>query len=317
MSASTLGRLDWSSSATREGHREHKITWLVSSLVSDGPFDIYFATGLPLPGSPWVYGNINDPWAFCAPDWRITTYEHDNEPNYLWQVEQTFTTLPRKRCQDATIEDPLLEPDDISGTFVKYQKEMTRDKDGDPIKSSSHELIRGKLIERDFNRPTVRIKRNVASLPLTAFVQMIDRLNDSALWGVSARCIKLSNVTWGRKTYATCSYYYEVTYDFDIRWDTFDEEVQDEGSKCLIGHSPGSPKKDDPLDPDATDPNTSEANKLNPKNFETYRDIFGDPQRCLLDGNGVPWDGTGTPAKIDVKHYKETNLLLLGIPTSL
>lgn len=317
MPAEAMGRLDWGTSRTREGHREHWIDWLVSSLVTDGPFDIYYASGLPMVGSPWVYGGMNDPYAYCAPDWKIHYYEHDHEPNYLWVVHQTFTTVPRKRCQDTTIEDPLQEPDDISGTFVKYQQEATRDRHGKPLKYSNHQMIRGKLVERDRNRPTVRIKRNVATLPLTMYASMIDHLNDSMLWGMEPRCVKLSNVTYAKRTYAVCSHFYEITYDFDIRWNTFDEEIQDEGTTCLIGTSPGSDKKDDPMDPDGIDPDTGLANKLNPKNFEAYLDILGAPQHCLLDGNGMPWDGTGDPTKIDVEHYDEANLLLLDIPTSL
>ena len=317
MAANVWGRLDWSSSATREGHREHRLVWLVGSLISDGPFDIYFATGLPVPGSPWVYGNTNDPWAFCAPDWKIAPFEHQGEPNYLWTVEQTFTTIPRRRCQDDSVEDPLLEPDDISGTFIKYQMEVTRDRFGDPIKSSSHEMIRGKLVERDFNRPTVRIKKNLASLPLSTFAPMIDHVNDATLWGLPARCVKLSNVTWQRSLYAVCNYFYTVTYDFDISYDTFDVEIQDEGSKCLIGYSPGSDQF--PLDPDGTDAETGGLNKDNPKNFENFLDIHGNPARCLLDaeGDGTPWDGVDSPGVIDVEHYNEANLLLLDIPTSL
>src|SRR5690606_22693106 len=99
------------------------------------------------------------------------------------------------------------------------------DRYGNPIKSSSHEQFRGSNVEFDANRPTVWVDQNVSSLGLATFASMIDCVNDRPLWGLPKRRIKLSNVTWERKMYGTCRFYYTRKLEFDIRYDGFDRRL--------------------------------------------------------------------------------------------
>lgn len=294
MAGVLIGRIDWSGQRDKEGHRDYKIRWLVNSLYADGPAVVMNTAGLPAVGATWAFGNDVDAWAFCWPNWKMTPII-TKEPNQYWIVEQHFTTKPLKRCQDTDIENPLNEPDRISGSFTKFTREATHDRNGDPIKSSSHEQIRGSVVERDDNRPNVTIEKNLVTLPLSTFAPMIDTLNDAPLWGLPARTIKLSNASWQRQLYGTCTFYYTVSYEFDVNYDTFDKTLIDEGTKVLA--CGGDPTK--------------------PEDFVVYKDINGENTRVILDGNGEAWDGVGTPGEIDVEFYNESNFLLLGIPTSL
>lgn len=308
MSAIVEDLWDWELDTDLDGHRTYTAHWNVRTTdPMDGPQTVLNASGLPMVGSYWDLGNDSDPWAFCTPQMRIKPRGAQGEPNVFWRVEQKFQTRPTKRCQDTAIEDPLSEPAKLSGTFAKYTRQAQYDRNGNLLVSSSHELFKGSVIERDDSRPTVNISFNVSSLPLGPIAQFVDCVNDSTLWGLAPRCVKLSNVTWERNLYGTCTYYYTVGYEFEIRYDTWDTKTWDEGSMCL-------PKD---VDPEATDPTTGDKYKFNPKRFVRYKDANGENARCLLDGSGRPLNDAQAPVEIVIEHYEERNMLLLGIPSSL
>lgn len=295
MTVAALGPLSWSLDANEEGHRDYKLRWLcLATSADDGPFTVLQASGLPTIGSAWSIGNDSDPWAFCWPNWKVTQII-DGEQNLHWVVEQPFSTRPLRRCQTTTIGDPLSEPAKISGSFLNYTEEATTDYLGNPLVSSSWEQLRGPLVERDACRATVNIGLNVLTLPLAGYTAMMNTLNDATLWGLAARCVKLSGVTFERNLYGTCSYYYTINYAFDIDFNTHDRELLDEGTRVLVGSGTLS----------------------NPLHFVAYKDLTGENSRVILDGAGNAWNGVGSPGTFLNQKYAESNLLLLGIPASL
>lgn len=320
MATKLLGDYSWNLDINDEGHRTYTLKQKVhATSKDDGPATVFFTAGLPQVGSIWNYGNDFDSWAFCSPRMRIEPLDHkDGDPVQLWGVTNYFTTIPFKRCQDNQIDDPLLEPDRISGGFVKYTQEEAFDKDGNPIINAGYEFIKGPQVEFDRNRPTVRIEQNVVNLELNVFSQMIDRVNGDPLWGLPARTIKLSNISWERLIYGTCGYYYVRIFDFDVNYDTFDRTVLDEGRRIIAGEWETE-----------TDSNGNEviktppnwipygwADPTNPKHFVEFKDLNGDPSSLIYDSNetGSIWDGTYLPSTVEVKRYKEANFLTLGIP---
>ncbi len=332
------GPRTWSGGRDEEGYREFKVQHLVKTTdTNDGPMAVMSAAGLPEIGSTWQFGNDNDPWAFCYPWISIEPHEaKDGEKHKWWIVDQKFSTKPLHRCQDTPIEDPLLEPQKISGSFVKYSKEAWIDRNGNLLKNTAHEPFRGPEVEFDCNRPTVKIEQNVANLGLETFSMMIDTLNDDTLWGLAKRCIKLSNVSWQRQVWGSCDYYYTRTFDFDIRYGTFDVTIPDEGTKVLNGR----------WVKDTTNSNVSKyevlalkgggvPSYLNPQHFIQYVDMQGNLGRVFLNGKGLPANTTaasytasatvpttGTVASGNIylhkfEFYGESNFLTLGIPTQL
>jgi len=295
MGMSVQGALKWSCSRDTKGDRTYRVSWLVrSNDVYDGPAHAITASGLPQVGSTWQAGNDYDVWAFCTPETSASPLQ-SKERGYYWVVENTFTTKPQNRCQNASIENPLQEPAEISGSFVKYSKEVDKDKDDNPIETSSHEIIRGPVVEFDQNRATVSIKGNILTLPLEMFTDMIDKVNDATLWGLAKRKVKLSNVSWARVLYGTCFFYYTVTYEFDIDFETFDRTTLDEGTRVL----------------------TKGGDKDNKNDFELYKDVNGENTRVFLNGEGEKLGDGEDPIEIEIKYYEEANFLQLGIPTSL
>jgi hypothetical protein len=318
-----------------DGHRNYQVFHDVETdNALDGPQIISGAAGLPQIGDQWAFGNDMDVWAFCWPNAKIRSVGGGpREATKRWRVEQLFTTRPFSRCQDTAIEDPLLEPQGIGGTFVKYTEEAQRDRFGALILSSSHEMLRGPQVEFDANRPTVRISQNVAVLGLAVFTPMVDDVNDRELWGLSARTVKLSNVSWDRKFHGLCDVYFTRILDFDINFKTFDRDLLDEGTKVLSGHW---------IEPTGTgscgadswqlvDICGSAPDKDNPQHFIRFKDRNGENIRAILDGNGLPANttirtgtgpGTGTSTTDDagdihVEKYEESNFFLLGIPADL
>ena len=328
MALTTLnGPRTWELSRDQDGHRDYRVVHLVKDDLQGsipGPNTILNNPGIPLIGDPWVFGTDLDIWATCRPEARVAAHEQNEQGRIVvYRIEQVFSTRPFPRCQDVNIDDPLLEPPKVSGSFVKYTQEVTRNKDGNPIKTSSHELVRGPQVEFDFNRPTVRIEQNVADLELDVFSQMVDTVNDTTLWGLPARTIKLSNAPWERRYRGICEIYYTRIFEFDIDYNTFDRVVVDEGTKCLRGKWKNYGTAANPNWLWDAEPG---ANPNNIKDFIQYKDKNGENSRVLLDGQGLPFDGTvagtgtgtgGSVGTINIQFYPESNFLLLGIPTLL
>lgn len=317
------GLIYWDATRDGEGHRNYTVRHRVETLYDDGPREAMLTPGLPTIHTQWNVGNDFDPWAFCLPNMRIIPDPNDaiaghNRPDAktaeqtryrYWVIEQQFTTRPQNDCREESIEDPLLEPPKISGSFTRFTKEVKKDKDGNVIQTSSFEPVEGPEVEFDQNRPTVVIEHNVGSLGLPTFTQLIDTVNDANLWGLSSRRIKLSNVSWSRQLYGVCNFFYTRTFEFEISFNTFDTEPLDIGTKAL-----GEWDKDGVWQTLGGDPN-------NPKDFKRYRDYpSNEITKVVLDGTGKPLGISGTafdPVPIPsapIKYYPESNFLALGIP---
>jgi len=172
--------------------------------------------------------------------------------------------------------------------------------------SSSFEPLTGPLVEVDRARPTVRIEQNVANLGLSEFCNKINKVNSSPMWGLSKRCVKLSNVTWERKMYGTCTFYYTRSFEFDIRFESFDPELVDSGFKCLRGKWI-----------DGVWTTDGSADRNNPLDFQAFKDVNGEGGRVFLNGYGTPIAAGADPYTKVAKLYEETDFFSLGIPSSL
>lgn len=330
MATTVVGYRTVSLGRDAEGYRTYKAVIRVASNSStplpDGPLTVLQTPGLPTPGSAWSFSSEIDAEVWCRPDAQIKRAGEyrDGDPVMNWDVELTFSNKPlppsQERCNSTTTGDPLLEPQKVSGTFVKYTEEATYDRFGVAITSSCGEPMRGPQVEFDKSRPTVRIQQNVADLQLGLCAALMDVVNDAPLWGLPARCVKLSQFSWERHFYGSCYVYYTRTFDFDVRYDTFDRTLVDQGTMVLRGHwdtntaslTYGTYVLDGGVSPGST----------SPSDVIRYKDWHGENATVILDGNGRPWDegGRSTGTSDDtmgtrvVQKYDEANLLLLGIP---
>ena len=305
MTAQVLnGQTTWSVNRTKENHKEYTIIFLVKADPLDGPHTILNAPGLPLTGSTWNFDNDFDPWAFCLPTTKCTPIL-TGKPNRIWQVEKTFSTdIPSRRCQDTEIEDPLLEPMKVRGTFNRTRREATKDLNGDFLVSSSWERISGPLVEHDVSYPAVMIEQNVVDLQLSLVTNLIHHVNNHALWGLPARTVKFSEFSWERKIFGSCYYYYTRSMVFETDPEGWDREVPDEGTLFLRGEWQegvwtllGGPDPDDPRD--------------FVRAVDQYENIL---PKAFLNGSGQP---ASEPFVKTLQIYPGDNLFALGIPTTL
>lgn len=273
-----------------DGARTHKLmSYVHSDDGSEGDAAVMAFSGLPQPGDTWDIDGDADSWAWCRADMKVTPKDVNDEKVYTWVVEQLFSTKPqpkdKQRCMDNPVEDPLLEPAKVSGSFVKYSEAAMYDRFGNSIVNSAHELIRGPQVEFDNNRPTIKIEQNVATA-FQAYVLpalMTDCVNAYPIWGFPPRCVKLSSPTWERKFFGKCSVYYTRHLEFDIDRKTFDRLVADEGTKVLNGHwNPATGAWD--LD----NINGRAPNSFDPSHFIRFTDRQGNPAKVILNGYGLP-----------------------------
>lgn len=316
-----------------EDGRTYKVEWLAvtNSPYTDGPALAMQCPGLPTIGSLWIFNADIDVWAFCHPDCKVRPWWGSSGdgggevPNH-YLIEQTFSTKSLHRCYNTQVTDPLLEPMKVGGSFIKYTQEVIQNKDGSFVLNSAQELLHGPGVEFDFNRPQVWIEQNVQNLALPLVASMIDTVNTAPLWGLPARCIKLSDCTWERKIFGICSYYFTRRLVFDVDYNTFDRYLLDEGTKVLRGRwvqtAGGST-------PGTTDDDTwawqidSTADPNNPMDYIRFKDVRQELATVVLDGAGHPAGsaifnvvGTGgnPPGRIFVQYYSESDFTQLGIP---
>lgn len=289
------GHRVWSGGRDSEGHRTYKITHQVVCAYEDGPANVMQTAGLPLPGAMWLFDDDIDIWAFCQPDMELkpSSGQPDNHPVKFWDVTQTFSTkgpsAQRQRCNEQQIEDPLLEPPKISGSFVRRTEEATHDRFGAPILTSSWEMIRGQQVEFDTSNPQVVISQNVPDLQMDLLAQLAGRsVHAGPLWGLGRRMWKLSEVTWEERYYGTCYKYYNRKLTFDGNYDTWDRDLLDIGTKALHGHY-------DPTTGEWTldNINGSSPDPTDPSHFDRHKDKRGENAQVVLDGSGRPYTSAG------------------------
>lgn len=237
MAGTSVERMSWSMERDDQGYKTYNVKFQVlAASVLYGPNLVSQTAGLPLPGSFWAFGGDVDPFAYCTPYMKATPVI-DKEKGLLWEVEQKFTTKPQSlaSCSNQNLDNPLLVPPKLSGSFTKFSREATHDRFGNLLKSSSHEQFRGPQVEFDQHDATVQIEINSAALGLDVTTLLMNKVNSVPMWGVPARYVKLSEFSWTRNTYGTCSFYYTRTFGFEISA-RFDRQVIDEGNNVLNGH---------------------------------------------------------------------------------
>ncbi len=298
--AQFTGEYTWELNRATDWGRQYKLTTLYrKDNIYEGPEAVLSALAYQ-PGAAWIIPNAasgGDASAYCLPDLSVKPYEQQKgHPHTHFIAEQTFSTNKTQQgsCSQAQVDNPLLQPDRISGSFSKYQEEATYDRFGRQLVNSAFEQLRGPQVEFDRNRPSVEIEQNVPLLEWALLARLVDCVNSVPLWGLPPRCVKLSDVSWEAKFYGQCFRYYTRKLKFDGNYETFDRLVLDEGSKCLWGHwdvTTGSPTSGKWVT-DNIPGTTRKPQATNPSDFMLAIDRAGNPLHVILNGAGLPYDPT-------------------------
>jgi hypothetical protein len=165
---------------------------------------------------------------------------------------------------------------------------------------------------------------------------MVNTVNGSILWGCPVRTVKLTNAPWSRKVYGTCNFYYTRVFEFEVDFYNqdkngnvigHDRELDDAGSMCLRGQWVTDASSSfygmwkDLSSVHTTTPTT--VGTVGQEQFSAYKSMDNEHCRVILDGAGrpanaslVPIGFSGAPATKVCQYYRESNFLLLGIPTT-
>ena len=298
-----------------EGHRFYEIDWHVQTFSQHDNL-AYILANWPLfaVGSPynltaaWPEAVGTDMWAFCTPELNIAPHRDaaDNGPVRHWVVTQYWSTKQSWRCNTFPVENPLLEPADISGDFIHEQRTASVDRFGKPLRHPNLQPITGPATEYQYSYPSISITRNQDVLPLATCVNLINKVNDAPLWGLPARKIQFIDVKFERKVYGNCFFYWRTTYVFRMDRNGFDKEIPAEGTKVYRGSgSSNDPKNYIPAKSD-TDENESVPLDYRGRKLVWIQDLpDGTPQYAYPQWIQTP------------EILEQGNLLALGISSSL
>ena len=276
-------------SAASTGERSYVVTYqVITNDANDGPITVRDTAGIPFVNSTFTYGNDFDNGVYAVA--YTVTPRAPIESRYVWDVAVTFSSTPSRR-NDQYEDDPVSQSPIISGGGVRFSKIVEQDKDGSPIVNSVNDIITG--IEKDDDRPTLRIQQNFNTIDLDQYATFASSVNSGTFFGLSARKWKMSHPRWEQRFRGNDTGYYTVTFEFEARSETWDLPLYDRGHFYL----------------------DAQANK---KRFMAGNIIQSSPQN--LDGIGgvqpanlSPADAPNSPYKL----YAEKDFALLGIPIAL
>jgi hypothetical protein len=336
------GPITWRADRDDEGFRTYRVTYRVKAAVTESPAAVMIASGLPTIGSQFSLAGYSgvDQWCWCRPEINIRIdQEKTGDPAVFYLVECVFSNKwedgKSLRCNNTPIEDPLMEPMKVSGSFSRAQWEAKYDQNGAHLVTSANEPITGPGVTFDYVKPSVRIEQNVASLGLSTFAEMVNTVNAFPLWGVPARCVRLTNAPWERKVHGSCGFFYTRIFEFEVDYYNhdkngnpigFDKEVYDSGSMCLRGQWVTDKDSSDygkyKILAGVTSTTPETVLTIPQSDFMSYKDMNNEHARVFLDGHGRPANaalvGGGTaggPYSVVLKYHRESDFLLLGIPT--
>jgi hypothetical protein len=241
-----------------------------------------------------------------------------------------------------------MEPPAISRASIKEQREEWFDMNGKLLIYSSFEPIRGGPATFDRQRDQVTIEQNLLDPQDKDMAGFLNFLNDSPLWDRPARCWKLTDRRWQRKSYGTCGFYYVRTLVFEDNsedvtdlalmgnttfpfadWSVlyngsyylthWDHYVLDESSKFIAGQWGQNGGAFVPFPWIARNDPRSYVNAFD-RNYQPIRAILSnDPAHKGEPAKDPLGLITGTPDAnyIRVQRYQEANMLLLGIPSTI
>lgn len=270
----------------KEGYRNWSVKHTILSDTSIGPaLTLLTCPGLPQPGQMWLFNDDVDPWAYCGLEAKVTPLgQHGKSTKY--SIEQSFSSAPNfKWCKDQQIDDPLLQPPKISGNFNRYSEEATFDRFGNFLQNSSHEQLRGPVVEFDADRIQIEIEQNVLNLDLPLLTTLSNTVNAFPLWGAAPRIIKFNPGAWSMNFYGQCHRYFTRKLMFEAKKDGWDRVTLDEGTKVLNGQWNTTGERKwvlKRINGNLPDPR-------NPAHFIRYKDPRDENTKAILDGMGKPF----------------------------
>lgn len=266
----------------------------------EGGLTALIASGLPALGS--VYTGIGleplDPYCVAIGYGSIAP-ENWEQSREVWRASVKFSTDRNKQRRPAENQDnPLLKPPIISGAGHRRRAAATNirltDTQGRKIQNTANEPFPEQEIQVDDSSSVLRITKNVATLDLDQLDDYTDSVNNAQWMGKPARTWKMDPPQW-RKVYWGNTAYYEVTYVFQGKKDTWDLQPRN-----LSEH-------------DINDKRPSASGVL----VDGWQPLDSAGEFVIVSGNDeAEFDGQGGNPNA-FRWYREKSFPALGLPTNL
>lgn len=180
--------------------RTYKSIYQVIADYDTAPETIVTDSRIPQYGESYSYFTESDEWAF------VSAVDHDYDPTLIkvpglasgnmfkHVVTVTHSTSSGEEYPDRR-ESPLDDPPVISGSFAPYRIEKRFDKDNNPLQNTAKTpIIPG--VEIDEAHLSLNISYNTPTIDLQFYAQSAGAVNEAAIWGLSARQVKLLGWDW-------------------------------------------------------------------------------------------------------------------------
>lgn len=164
--------------------------------------------------------------------WLYVKNKHvETKGPFLYEVTVYYESFTDPSSSEPAPISPLLQPPEVSWTFVTSNEPIDRDIYGNPITNSAKESF-DPPITRDFDDLVLRVVRNELEFNALQAAAYKGAVNSDVFLGFAAgvvRCVLYNGV----KQYAASLVYWKVTYEFHIRWDGWARRIRDEGYRAL------------------------------------------------------------------------------------
>lgn len=204
-------------------------------LIATSPFDI------PRLYTPYITPTENDLGARV----RTITPTQDQDNPLLWRVVVEYSSEPPERTgrdpQQRT-ENPLLRPPEISWSFEKYRRVVTRANIFNPVTGETQIDVAvlntaseafDPPLEADDSRLVLTYVRNEIDYLPTLAMEYQDAINEDVFLGALPGQAKVDDFS-ASSSFENNVFFYRVTYKFAFKREQWHAQVLDAGYKELI-----------------------------------------------------------------------------------
>jgi len=150
----------------------------------------------------------------------------DSDDGKTWTVTCSYGPW------DESEKNPLLQPTDIQWSFNQYEKIVDSDILNDAIVNSAGDPF-ADPVTIDDSRLVLNVTRNEATFPVSVALAYVNSVNSDSWYGGNPRQWRCSNISATKQYDAEYGAYYQVSYSFDFRVETFDHVILDRGTREL------------------------------------------------------------------------------------
>lgn len=222
-------------SIDEEGHQYYECIYDVPVTDPDDSInDVSAASGVPLFGDTFSFGNATNPDAFCIG--KQTSHIHEDGTNLWRQVTARFSTKDtgRARSGNNVRANPLNEKWKISGSFVNGTRVTNLDKNDNAVTTSGKEA---KYFDVPDGYDTLNLEGPSATISLSTRAQAIRKVNSATIWGLTTRQLFMAQWQYQVLYHGNVSYVYN-RMEFHINYLKWNEFWIDQGTQEYIAGNP-------------------------------------------------------------------------------